>query len=131
MVKDYKKRIYGFECDIYGHLNNANYLHLLEESRSEAMWDIDMPVDKLLELGWHVYIHRYEVDFIKPLMLEEFATVRSTILELNRARSKWLQEVYNSRDELCFQAFIYVVHVKDGKPARVPDEIWERFLLLK
>ncbi len=130
MIKDYRKRIYGFECDIYGHLNNANYLHLLEEARSEAMTDIDMPINKLADLGWSVYIHRFELDYVKPLMLEEIATVKSEIVELNKVRSKWLQQVYNPAGDLCFRAYVYVVHVHGGKPARVPDEIWSYFIKL-
>ena len=130
MIKDYSRRVYGFECDIYGHLNNANYLHILEECRSEALIDVEMPVQKMQDLGWHVYIHRVELEYIKAAMLEDYVTVKSQILELNRARSKWLQEVYNSAGELCLRAHIYVVHVRNGKPARVPDDIWEHFLRL-
>jgi YbgC/YbaW family acyl-CoA thioester hydrolase len=131
MIKDYQKRIFGYECDMYGHLNNANYLHLLEECRTEAMYDIEMPVEMLLRLGWHVYIRRYEIDYIKPVRLEDIVTVKSRIEEMNRAGSKWLQEVHDSEGKLCFRAYIYIVHIRDGKPARVPDGIWGHFLRLK
>lgn len=127
MINDFKKRIYGFECDIYGHLNNSNYLQVLEAARSEALQDIEMPVDKLKSLGWHVYIYRFELDYIKPILLEDIATVKSRIIEMNRARSKWCQEIYNSAGDLCFRAYVYVVHARDGKPGRVPDEIWTYF----
>jgi hypothetical protein len=29
------------------------------------MQDIKMPIDKLMKLGWHVYVRRVEMDFIK------------------------------------------------------------------
>ena len=131
MIKDYNRRIYGYECDMYGHLNNAHYLHLLEAARTEALMDVQMPMDLLQKLGWHVYIHRYEIDYKLPVMLDEIATVKSRILELNRARSLWLQEVFNPQGQLCFTAQVHVVHVRAGKPARVPDEIWEHFLKLQ
>lgn len=130
MIKHFQQRIYGYECDIYGHLNNANYLHILESARSEAMQDIKMPIDKLMKLGWHVYVRRVEMDFIKAAVLDDIVEVRSTILELNRVRSHWLQEIYDSSGDLCFQVHIHVVHVRDGKPARVPDDIYSCFSLL-
>lgn len=131
MIRDFNRRVYGYECDMYGHMNNAHYFHLLEAARTEAMMDIQMPMDLLQKLGWHVYIHRYEVEYKAPLMLDEIGTVKSRIVEMNRARSKWLQEVFNTKGVLCFTAFVYVVHVRDGKPARVPDEIWTHFLRLQ
>jgi len=130
VINDFKKRIYGYECDIYGHLNNANYLHLLESARSEALQDIDMPIEKLLRLSWHVYVRRVEMDFIKAVVLDDIVSVRSAILELNKVRSLWLQEIYDSTGDLCFRAHIHVVHVRDGKPARVPEDIYSCFCKL-
>jgi len=37
---NYSRRIFSYECDIYGHLNNAEYLKLFEEARSEALTEI-------------------------------------------------------------------------------------------
>ncbi|PKN79967.1 MAG: thioesterase [Candidatus Cloacimonetes bacterium HGW-Cloacimonetes-1] len=130
MIADFSKRIYGYECDIYGHLNNANYLPILESARSEALIAIDMPVQKMNELNWHVYIRKVEMEYLKAVQLEDIITVKSVVIELNRLRSKWQQDVYNSAHELCFRAFIDVVHVHNGKPARVPDDIYEHFLKL-
>ena len=128
MIANFSKRIYGFECDIYGHLNNANYLPILESARSEAMTAIDMPVQKMNELNWHVYIRKVEMEYLKAVQLEDIIVVQSEVIEMNKLRSKWQQEVYNSAGELCFRAFIDVVHVHNGKPARVPDDIYAHFL---
>jgi len=124
----YQKRIYGYECDIYGHLNNANYLPILEAARSEGLQQVGMPIQKLLEANWHVYVLRVEMDFIKAVQLEDIIEVRSRITAMNRLRSEWRQEIYNSAQELCFTAILQVVHVHNGKPARVPDDIWTHFL---
>lgn len=131
MVRDFHKRIYGFECDIYGHLNNSNYLQILEAARSEALIDVEMPIEKLLKLGWRVYLMRFELDYLKPLLLDEIVTIKSKIIESNRARAKWCQEMYNPAGELCCRAFAFVVHIRNDKPARVPDEIWEHFQRLE
>jgi YbgC/YbaW family acyl-CoA thioester hydrolase len=125
---NYTKRIYGYECDIYGHLNNANYLPILEAARSEALQVIEMPIQKLLELDWLMLVRKVEMEFLKSVELEDMIEVRSQIVEMNKLRSTWHQEIYNSKGELCFTARLGIVHVHEGKPARVPDEIFSHFL---
>jgi YbgC/YbaW family acyl-CoA thioester hydrolase len=127
MIFTFKKRIYGFECDIYGHLNNANYLTLLESARSEALQEMGMPIQKLLDMKWHMYVLRFELDYIKALQLEEIVEVRSKVTSLSKVKSTWLQEVYNSKGELCFKAIPTVVFAFNGKPARLIPEIMSVF----
>jgi acyl-CoA thioester hydrolase len=124
----FQKRIYGYECDIYGHLNNANYLPILEAARSEALQIIEMPIQKLIELDWLMLVRFVEMEFIKSVQLEDIIEVRSNIAEMNKLRSTWHQEIYNSNKELCFIAKLGVVHVHNDKPARVPDEIFRYFV---
>jgi YbgC/YbaW family acyl-CoA thioester hydrolase len=130
MLAPFRKRIYGSECDLYGHLHNTNYLNILEAARSEALVDVGMPVKRLLELNWHVYISKVEVEFLKGVGVDEIIEVRSQIYDRNKLRSSWNQEIYNEAGELCFRAQIHVVHIHNGKPARVPEHIWDHFKLL-
>jgi len=69
MVFTYTKKIYGYECDIYGHMNNAIYLQLLESARSEALIDMDMPLSRLKEMGIQFFVYRVEMDYLKSLDL--------------------------------------------------------------
>jgi len=123
----FNKRIYGFECDIYGHLNNANYLTLLEAARSEALQEMGMPIQKLLDIKWHMYVLRFELDFVKALQLEDIVEVRSKVMTLSKVKSTWQQEIYNSKGELCFRAIPTVVFAYEGKPARLIPEIMSVF----
>ena len=127
MLFYFKKRIYGFECDIYGHLNNANYLTLLESARSEALQLMGMPIQKLLDMKWHMYVIRFEMDYIKALQLEDVVEVRSKVNTLSKVKSSWIQEIYNSKGELCFRATPTVVFAYNGKPARLVPEIMSVF----
>jgi YbgC/YbaW family acyl-CoA thioester hydrolase len=123
----YQKRIYGFECDIYGHLNNANYLTILEAARSEALQEMGMPIQKLLNMKWHMYVLRFEMDYIRALQLEDMVEVRSKVMTLTKVKSSWQQEIYNSNGELCFRAIPTVVFAYNGKPARLVPEIMAVF----
>lgn len=125
MIFEFQKKIYGYECDIYGHMNNANYLMMLEAARSEALVEMDMSIAKLLEMNIQLLILHYELDYLKALALEEVVTVQSWFYNINRLKGFWRQEVYNADGELCFTARFTVVHASAGKAKRLSPEVFE------
>jgi len=127
MIFTFKKKIYGYECDIYGHMNNANYLMMLEAARSEALVEMNMPIAKLMREGIQLFVLRYELDYLKALELEDTVIVKSWFYDINRLKGFWKQEVSNSAGELCFVAHFIVVHASGGKAKRLPVETFEHF----
>lgn len=128
MIFTFKKKIYGYECDIYAHMNNANYLTLLEAARSEALVEMDLPIAKLMQQGIQLFVLRYELDFLKALELEDRVSVNSWFYEMNRLKGLWKQEIRNSAGELCFVAQLTVVHAAEGKARRLPVELFKHLL---
>ncbi len=128
MIFTFNKRIYGYECDIYGHMNNANYLQLLEAARSEAMIDMNIPLSALKQQNIQFFVYRVELDYIKALDLEEVAAVKSWFYEMNRLKGRWHQEVFNSSGELCLKAELLIVFASEGKAKRLPVNVWEDFM---
>ena len=127
MIFEFRKRIYGFECDIYGHLNNANYLQLLESARAEAMIQMGMSVLRMRELGLQVFIRGFELDYLKAVEHEDLITVRSWFDDMNRVKGLWTQQIFNSAGELCFEARMVGVFASEGKARRLPQEVYELF----
>jgi YbgC/YbaW family acyl-CoA thioester hydrolase len=127
MIFTYQKRIYGFECDIYGHLNNANYLQLLEAARSEALIDMKLPIVELKERGVQLFVYRFELDYLKSVDLDEIATVKSSFSEINRIKGIWHQEVFNRNGDKCLNAILTVVFAADGKASRLPMDVFNQF----
>jgi len=128
MVFEFRKRIYGFECDVYGHLNNANYLQLLESARSEAMIEMGMSMSRMHELDIQVFIRGFELDYRRSIEHEDLITIKSWFDEMNRVKGHWVQRIYNSRGELCFEAKMVAVFASGGKATRVSEELLEIFL---
>lgn len=128
MTFTFNKRIYGFECDIYGHMNNANYLQLLEAARSEAMIDMNIPLSALKHMNIQFFVYRVELNYLKSLDLEDVVTVKSWFYEMNRLKGKWHQEVFNSVGEKCFDADLLIVFASEGKAKRLPVEVFEDFM---
>ncbi len=127
MVFEYKKKIYGYECDIYGHLNNASYLQILEAARSEALIDMELPIARLLELGLQIFVIRYELDYQKAIELEEWIVVKSHFQGMNRLKSEWIQEIYDSSGTLCFKSRLIAVFASNGKATRISNEMYSHF----
>ncbi|MCK9330147.1 MAG: thioesterase family protein [Candidatus Cloacimonetes bacterium] len=127
MIFKFIKKIYGFECDIYGHLNNANYLQIYESARAEALSEMDMSISRLRELNISLYVIRVEIDYKKGIELEDTIMVLTKITENTRLSAFWYQEIYNSKGELCSKVLVKGVYVKDGKPYRIDKELCAYF----
>lgn len=128
MIFSFHKKIYGYECDIYGHMNNAAYLQMLEAARSEALVEMQLPIVKLMQMDIQLFVLHYELDYLKALDLEDTVSVKSWFYEVNRLKGFWRQEVYNSAVELCFVANFTVVHASQGKAKRLPQHIFEQLV---
>ena len=124
---EYKRKIFGYECDIYGHLNNAIYLHIYEEARSDALDQMGMSIQTLNEKNIGIFLINLELEFIKAIQMGEIITVHSYIIESTRLRATWKQEIFNSKNELCNRAIVKGVFIKDAKPNRLPKDIFEHF----
>ena len=127
MIFEFKKKIYGFECDVYGHLNNANYLQIYESARAEALNDMGMPVAKLREMNIMLYLVKVEITYKKGVALEDTVKVLSKVIENDRSKAIWSQEIYDSTGELCSIAKITGVYVSNGKPTRIDKSLCEFF----
>jgi len=123
----YKRKIFGYECDLYGHLNNANYLHLYEEARAEALDDMKMSVARLSKENLHIYLSEINLTFKIGIPVGENVRIETNMIKATRATSVWKQEIYNSADQLCSTATVRGAFIKDGKPFRISRELFEEY----
>jgi YbgC/YbaW family acyl-CoA thioester hydrolase len=123
----YTRKIFGYECDIYGHLNNANYLHILEEARAEALEQMNTPIRWLKEQGLAIYVTRIELDYLRGIPLETQVTVHTSWVKASRVRSVWMQEVVDETGNVCAKAIVHGAFIKDGKPARISPELYAHY----
>jgi len=128
MIFTMTKKVYGFECDIYGHLNNANYLQVFEAARSDALTDMEVPIHKFSEMNIQLFVARVEIEYKKGVQLEDIITVKSCMTEANRLGSFWKQEIFDSKGNLCAKALLRAVHTRDAKPFRIEQELANYFI---
>lgn len=124
---EYKAKIYGFDCDIYGHLNNANYQHIYEAARAEMLEEIGLSIAVLLDKGFHIYVRKITLEYLKAVPLGSEVTVKSRIDFINRVRSVWIQEMCSEEGVLYNRAKVEGVFARNGKPVRIPVEMEKIF----
>jgi len=129
MIFEFQKRIYGYECDVYGHLNNANYLQLLEAARVEAMIKMGMSIKRMRELNLQILIRNFNLDYKRAVQHEDLITIRSWFDEITRIKQHWIQQIYDSSGKLCFEAQMLGVFASEGRAQRLPVEVFEVFHL--
>ena len=122
---EFKRKIYGYECDIYGHLNNSNYLQLLEAARAEALIEMGIPVAKLLEWDISIFVSNIDISYIKPLQIEQLATVMTRTSKITKVKGIWIQAIYNEDNILCAKATVTGVFTTLGKPVRIANELFQ------
>jgi acyl-CoA thioester hydrolase len=77
MVSERKIRVRTYECDSYGHVNNANYLNYFEYARFEFLWDIGFDYQGMIAAGYGVYVARVEVDYRRPAVMDDEILIQS------------------------------------------------------
>ena len=92
MVHTINKRVCGFHCDAYGHVNNARYLEFFEEARWSALHDYDL-VTKLHELQLQFFVVNVNVDFKKPVVTDDIATISTSLGNLKRKTIPFFQTI--------------------------------------
>jgi acyl-CoA thioester hydrolase len=59
-------RIRHYECDAFGHLNNANYLHYMQEAAFDASAAAGYDGLKYNKLGHYWLIRETDIEYLKP-----------------------------------------------------------------
>ena len=70
-VFELKFKVRSYECDSYGHVNNAVYLNYLEYARMSALIEKGFSFDIMKKNGYLAIVRHIEIDFKYPLLMGE------------------------------------------------------------
>jgi acyl-CoA thioester hydrolase len=59
-------RVRQYECDAYGHLNNVNYVHYLQEAIVEADASAGYTLAQSAAAGWRWQTQRLDIEYLRP-----------------------------------------------------------------
>jgi len=113
----------SYECDSYGHVNNAVYLNYLEFARHQFMRDAGVRYDELRARGYGLVVSRVRIDFKSPVRYGEGLRVLTVPLAKGRVRCTFSQRIYRAQVLVADAEVTWAAIGPDGRPARLPPEL--------
>ncbi|MBN1841707.1 MAG: acyl-CoA thioesterase [Deltaproteobacteria bacterium] len=112
-----------YECDSYGHVNNAVYLNYLEYGRMAVLEKKGFSLAKLKQMGAIIVVRRIEIDYKAPAREGDRLVVRTYLKDHNKMKGIFSQEILKQSDQsLVARADVtWVFTDLQGKLIRVPQ----------
>ena len=121
-------KVYYEDTDSGGVVYYANYLKFLERARTEALFSIGYSNNKIQEeFKSLIIVKSCNIEYKKSAYLEDELTIRSFVKSISKT-SFFMNQIITRNNELIVEAQIHLVFVnKDGKPIKIPDQIYSKF----
>ena len=113
-----------YECDSYGHVNNANYLNYLEFARYEFLKDAGFDYQAMIEAGYGVFVARIEIDYKKPAVTDDKLLIKSWPIKKGAVSGVLVQEIWRGEELLVAAKVTWVFVDSKGMPTKIPSQ-WD------
>ena len=124
-------RVRTYECDAYGHVNNAVYLNYLEYARDRFIEDMGLDYQGLVASGNGIFVAEAKLTFQSPAFPGEELTLTTSPADRGAAWAVLKQNLTGPGGRPVLEAFMKLVWVgPTGKPTRIPAEWNEKLLAL-
>ena len=124
----HKLKVYYEDTDSAGVVYYANYLKFLERARTEALFSIGYGNKKIKDnFKSLIIVKACNIEYKKSAHLEDELTVRSFVKSITKT-SFFMNQIITKDEDIIVEAQIHLVFVNtDGKPVKIPDEIYSKF----
>jgi acyl-CoA thioester hydrolase len=123
-------RVRHYECDAYGHMNNANYLRYMQETAFDASTAAGYDLSRYDELGTIWLIRETDIEYLHPLRYDDRVRVKTWVEDFRRIRSRRAYEFsLVETGEMVARAstdWVYLAQVT-GRPQAIPAEMMAAF----
>src|SRR5690554_8224644 len=93
-IFEYRMKVRDYECDVQGHVNNANYQHYFEVTRHDFLEKVGLNFYQLHLNGIDAVVSRVEIRYKVPLIgMDQF---RCTVTSIEKAGVKY---IFHQRSE--------------------------------
>ena len=124
----HKVKVYYEDTDSGGVVYYANYLKFLERARTEALFSIGFSNKKIQDkFKSLIIVKSCNIEYKKSAYLEDELLVRSFVKSITKT-SFFMTQIITKGDETIIESQVHLVLInKDGKPTKIPDEIYNKF----
>jgi acyl-CoA thioester hydrolase len=119
-------RVRHYECDAYGHLNNANYLRYMQEAAFDASAAAGFGMLRYEQMQRLWLVRETEIEYLLPLYYNDNVAVKTWVLDFHRYTSRRAYEFHNTTDgSLAARGITNWVFLDtaSGRPAVIPPEL--------
>ena len=122
-------KVRSYECDLYGHVNNATFLNYLEYARVEFLEAMGYTLKGLLQKGFVLPIVKIEVEYRKPAFPNDTLSITIDWIEKGKTSAVFEQYIYkDGGNTIVAHALVrWVVTNTSGKPIPIPDELIQSY----
>lgn len=117
-------RVRSYECDAYGHVNNAVYLNYLEYARGEYLKAIGFPYQQAIASGYGLYVARIAIDYKSPAFPEEDLKISTKAIKKGAVSGVMSQTITRDDVVLAVAEVTWAFVDSKGVPTRIPKE-WD------
>ncbi len=113
----------SYECDSYGHVNNAVYLNYLEYGRMEFLHAINFDYKGIVLAGYYLYVTHIDIHYKASAVLDDELLVEVEPVKLKKLSGQFHQRILKKDGTLCAEADVTWACVStEGRPSKIPDE---------
>ena len=124
----HKLKVYYEDTDSGGVVYYANYLKFLERARTEALFSIGFSNRKIRDVFKSLIIVKScNIEYKKSAFLEDDLKIRSFVKSISKT-SFFMNQIITKNDDVIVEAQVHLVFInEEGKPIKIPDEIYSKF----
>jgi acyl-CoA thioester hydrolase len=122
MISERKIRVRTYECDSYGHVNNANYLNYLEYARFEFLRDINFDYPGIVKAGYGVFVARVEIDYKRPAIMDDEILIQSWPVKRGAVSGVIAQKITRGDDTIVEAKVTWAFVDERGIPSKLPSQ---------
>ena len=124
----HKLKVYYEDTDSGGVVYYANYLKFLERARTEALFSIGFSNKKIQEkFNALIIVKSCNIEYKKSAFLEDELTIRSFVKSITKT-SFFMNQIITKDEKIIVEAQVHLVFIdKNGKPIKIPEDIYSKF----
>jgi acyl-CoA thioester hydrolase len=122
MITECTLQVRTYECDSYGHVNNANYLNYLEYARYEFLKAVGFDYPQAISKGYGTFVARIEIDYKKPALPDDELRIKSWPIKKGAVSGLIAQEIWRGEDLLVAAKVTWAFVDSRGLPVKIPAE---------
>ena len=112
----------SYECDRYGHVNNAVYLNYLEYGRHEFLKAAHISINELIQAGYHLLVSKACIQYRKPVVCDDQLIILTSPVKKRKTSGVFQQQIIHADQMVADAEITWVCVDEQGRPAVLPVE---------